>query len=55
MSIDPVIPDEIIENDTLKYKFYLNHFWDNIDLGEARFVHSPVYHNKQNYFIKKLL
>ena len=26
MSIDPVIPDEIIENDTLKYKFYLNHY-----------------------------
>ena len=55
MSIDPVIPDEIIENDTLKYKFYLNHFWDNIDLGDARIVHSPVYHNKLNYFFKKLL
>ena len=29
MSIDPVIPKEISTNDTLKYKFCLNHFWDN--------------------------
>ena len=55
MSIDPVIPDEISGNDTLKYKFYIEHFWDNIDLSDERIVHSPVYHNKLNYFFKKLL
>ncbi len=55
MSIDPVIPKEISTNDTLKYKFFLNHFWDNIDLSDSRIVHSPVYHNKLNYFFKKLL
>ena len=55
MSIDPVIPEELQSNDTLKYQFYVTHFWDNIDLTDPRLVHSPVYHNKLNYFFKKLL
>ena len=55
MSIDPVIPDAFQKNDTLKYRFYLEHFWDNIDLNDERIVHSPVFHNKLNYFFKKLL
>ena len=55
MSIDPVIPEAFQKNDTLKYQFYLEHFWDNIDLSDERIVHSPIFHNKLNYFFKKLL
>ncbi|MCT4581179.1 MAG: DUF5106 domain-containing protein [Flavobacteriales bacterium] len=55
MSIDPEIPVEIKENDTLRYKYYKQHFWDNIMLEDERLVHSPVFHNKLEFFFQKML
>ncbi len=55
MSIDPVIPEEIKKNDTLRYKYYKQHFWDNIMLEDERLVHSPVFHNKLEFFFQKML
>ena len=39
MSIDPIIPENIIKNDTLRYKYYKAHYWDNIDLADKRLLH----------------
>lgn len=55
MSIDPEIPVEIKENDTLRYKYYKQHFWDNIMLEDERLVHSPVFHNKLEFYFQKML
>lgn len=55
MSIDPDIPEEIKSNDTLRYKYYKAHFWDNIMLEDERLVHSPVFHNKLDFYFKKML
>lgn len=55
MSIDPKIPDEYSKNDTLKYRFFLNHYWDHIDVKDNRIVHSPVYHKKLDHFFKKMI
>lgn len=55
MSIDPEIPDEIKDNDTLRYEYYKTHYWDNIDLKDKRLVHSPVFKNKVEFYFKKLL
>ena len=32
MSIDPEIPESINENDSLRYRYYLDHYWDHIDV-----------------------
>lgn len=55
MSIDPEIPAEIKGNDTLRYKYYKQHFWDNIMLEDERLVHSPVFHNKLEFYFQKML
>ena len=55
MSIDPEIPEEIKENDSLKYRYYLNHYWDNIDVTDNRIVHTPVYHKKLDFFFKNMI
>ncbi len=55
MSIDPIVPDELKSNDTLRYRFFLDHYWDNIDVTDKRIVHSPVYHNKLDHFFKKMI
>lgn len=55
MSIDPEIPEEIKKNDTLRYKYYKQHYWDNIMLEDERLVHSPVFHNKLEFFFQKML
>jgi len=53
MSIDPDIPEEIKENDSLKYRYYLDHYWDNIDVTDNRIVHTPVYHKKLDFFFQE--
>ncbi len=55
MSIDPEIPAEIKENDTLRYKYFKAHYWDNIMLSDERLVHSPIFHNKLEFYFKKML
>ena len=33
------------------YNYYVNHYWDNVDLKDPRIVNSPIYHNKlDKYF-----
>ena len=55
MSIDPIIPADYQSNDTLRYRYFLDHYWDNIDVTDKRIVHTPVYHNKLNHFFKKMI
>ena len=55
MSIDPEIPENIINNDSLRYRYYLEHYWDNIDVTDNRIVHTPVYHKKLDFFFKKMI
>ncbi len=55
MSIDPVIPKNIINNDSLRYRYYLDHYWDHIDVTDKRIVHTPVYHKKLDFFFKKMI
>jgi thiol-disulfide isomerase/thioredoxin len=54
MSIDNQIPNQFKKNDTLKYNYIIQHFWDNIDLKDKRIIHSPVYHNKLEQFFKMI-
>jgi peroxiredoxin len=51
MSVDRPLPEDIRNNDTLRYHFMLKHYWENIDVTDNRIIHSPVYHKKlENFF-----
>lgn len=60
MSLDVDLPDHPrdeegnITDSNYVYHYYLNHFWDNVDLKDYRVVNTPVFHNKlEKYFVKK--
>lgn len=36
------------------YKYYKEHFWDNIDLSDERLLRTPVMHKKIEEYVKKL-
>lgn len=37
------------------YRYYRNHFWDNIDLTDDRFLRTPLYHNKLDQYFNRVL
>ncbi len=57
MAFDVKIPDyprdvngKVLDS-TFKYNYYLNHYWDGVDLADPRIVYSPMYHSKlDTYF-----
>lgn len=60
MTMDPELPehprDEAgnITDSNYVYNYYLNHYWDNVDLTDYRVVNCKVFHNKlDKYFAKK--
>lgn len=55
MQVDPEVPKDLIENDSLRYLWGLEHYFDNIDLTDDRLVQSHIFHNKMDYFMNKML
>ena len=56
---DPDIPEiPVLSNgrpdSTFRFRFYKQHFWDNIDFSDDRIVRTPVYHNKLKNYIMTL-
>ena len=56
MSMDVVIPASprddkgVIIDSNFTFKYYRNHYWDNVDLKDDALVNNPVFHNKLEYF-----
>jgi len=57
MSMDIEIPEEL-KDDTSKagidigYKYYLMHYWDNVDLSDDKIVRTSVFHRKLDTYFK---
>jgi len=53
---EPVIPEIPLlvngrQDSTFAYRYYKNHFWDDMDLTDNRLIRTPVFHNKlKKYF-----
>lgn len=43
------VPDSLKQN--WKYRYYRNHYFDNVDFQDDRLVNAPIIENKLNYFI----
>jgi len=59
MSMDVEIPEapkdekgNIIDS-SFRFNYFRAHYWDNIDLMDDRLVHTPVFHNKLEYYFGK--
>ena len=58
-SQDPEIPEApILENgkkdSTFAFRYYRDHFWDNIDCQDDRLLRTPIWHTKMEQYITKL-
>lgn len=60
MTVDVELPDHPrdeegnITDSNYVYHYYVNHFWDNVNLKDYRIVNTPVFHNKlEKYFSQK--
>ncbi|MEM6265321.1 MAG: thioredoxin-like domain-containing protein [Bacteroidota bacterium] len=51
---DPEIPEDIKNDREASFRYYRNHYFDNIDFGDGRLLRTPILHNKMMYFIEKL-
>ncbi len=51
------VPETVNEEDeqTYRYLWNRNHYWDNVNLGEDGLVRSPVFHNKLKYFVDNFM
>ncbi len=57
MSMDIELPESpkdengVITDSNYVYQYYINHYWDNVDLQDERIVRTPIFHNKiDKYF-----
>jgi peroxiredoxin len=48
------LPDGTVDNDK-QVQTYRSEFWDNVDFNDARLLRTPVYHNKLERYITKLV
>ena len=60
LTVDVELPDHprdengAISDSNYVYNYYINHYWDNVNLKDPRIVNTPVFHNKlDKYFSKK--
>lgn len=59
MSLDVFVPElprnekgEVIDSN-FRYKYYFEHYWDNVDLKTDALVNNPIFHNKLEYYFGK--
>ena len=44
-----------LANDTLKYQYYKNHFWDKVDFSEEGLIRTPLFHPKLVRYFDKVI
>lgn len=55
-SDDVVIPDPPADADsTWSYRWFRKHYFDNIDFSDECLLRTPVFHQKLNYYVTKLV
>ena len=43
------------KDSVFQYRYYKNHYWDNLDLSDDRLIRSPVFHDKMSKYFEKLV
>ena len=45
----------IITDSTFRYRYYKNHYFDNINFSDRRLLRTPIFHNKLKYFFSRVV
>lgn len=51
---EPLKPDGSLDSAASYYQ-YRKHFWDHFDLTDPRIVHTPVFHNKLDEYVSRVI
>lgn len=59
-SKDPEVPDPPVAEDgtidsTFTWRYFKDHYWDNVDFSDDRIIRTPVYHSKLERFMTKTI
>ena len=59
-SKDPDVPEPpVLENgktdSTFTWRYFKDHYWDNVDFSDDRIIRTPVFHNKLQRFMTKTI
>lgn len=59
-SKDPEVPEPPVAADgsvdsTFAWRYFKNHYWDNVDFTDDRILRTPVYHNKLERFMTQTI
>jgi len=59
-ALDPDVPEPPIlpngaKDSVFAYRYFKNHYFDNIDLSDDRMIRTPVFHGKLDKFFKQLV
>lgn len=52
---EPKTEAELAAPEKFKYHYYINHYWNNVDLTDERLLNSPVIHSKLNHFFTQVI
>ena len=55
---DIIVPDapntlDSVAKRNWQYKYFVTHYFENVDMSDDGIIRTPVYHNKVSYFIEK--
>ena len=58
-TIDPVIPDAPLNknrktDEGFPFRYYKEHFWDNIDFSDSRILRTPLFFSKMEQYLDKM-
>ncbi|MFM7024016.1 MAG: DUF5106 domain-containing protein [Flavobacteriales bacterium] len=46
---------ETLTNDTVKYQYYKQHYWDKVDFSEGGLIRTPLFHSKMTRYFDKVI
>ncbi len=52
---DPPKKEDGTIDSLFSYRYYKQHYWDNIDFTDDRILRTPVYHTKLDFYFKNLI
>lgn len=60
MQKEVIIPEDLRQDDSeegkmKQYKYYLNHYWDNVDLQSPCLIRTPLFHGKLQRFCDQVI
>lgn len=50
----PILPNGR-KDSTFQYRYYKQHYWDNIDLTDGRMLNTPIFFNKFKFYLDKMI